>query len=112
MPHHLSLCVSRKTYTVYGDAHAVEPCITGSRVDFDMGVHGPHIRMAILFDVETRAAEEPRKKIELLNSRMRNAVPSQMEYGQGFAFWFILDDVIERLDQTAHTFFAADAFIK
>ena len=43
---------------------------------------------------------------------MRNAVPSQMEYCQGFAFWFILDDVIERLDQTAHTFFAADAFIE
>ena len=59
MLHHLDLGLCRKADAVDGDPHTVEPCITGSRVDFDMGVHGAYIRMTVLFYVELRATEEP-----------------------------------------------------
>ncbi len=111
-PHHSRFQLAGQAGAVDRHAHAVEPGIARFGRNFNVGMHGAHIGMAVVFEIKVWAAEKSRQEEELLNAGVCDAVSAQMQDAQRFALGLRFDNVIEGFDQLADTSFAARQVVK
>ena len=95
-----------------GARHAQKPSIPLGGANLNMPVHFANVGMPVFLDIELRAAEESGQEIELLDARMGDAMPAQMQKVQDFRRGIGFYQILENSDEPMQNRRAADPLIE